>query len=52
MEPALNESLKTVYRVKELIKTFLELREMDNEALLYVAIDLLEKSEEALAKTQ
>jgi len=48
-DAAVNESLKNVCRIKELIKTFLELANMDNIALLILAIELLDKSEDILA---
>ncbi len=52
MEPALSESLKNVVRVKELIKECTYLGREDKDRKLEVALELLEKTEEILAKTQ
>lgn len=50
MDPLLNESLKYIVQSKNLIKDFLEIEQIDNEALLILAVELLEKSAELLTR--
>lgn len=52
MEPTLCVILKNVVRVKELIKECTYLGRELKEMKLQVALELLEKTEEILAKTQ
>ncbi len=47
---AINDSLKNVAKSVELLKSFLELGEMNNKALLQVAKELLEKTVEILSE--
>ena len=49
MSAAVNDSLKHVAKSAELVKAYLELNDVENEALLQTALDLLEKAVESLA---
>ena len=48
---AINDSLKNVAKSVELVKSYLEMNVADNEALLHVALDLLENTVEILSKS-
>lgn len=48
---ATNESLKNISQAKELLKEYLVLNDADNEALLYLSLELLDKSLAILSKT-
>ncbi len=48
---AINDILKNVAKSAEMIKSFIELGSMDNEALLTVALELMEKTVEILSKS-
>jgi hypothetical protein len=48
---AINDSLKNVAKSAEMVKSFLELGSMDNEALLQVALELLEKTVDILSES-
>ena len=48
---AINDSLRHVAKSVELVKSYLELNDIENEALLYVALSLLEKTVELLSKS-
>lgn len=52
MEPILNDCLSTVFKVKDILKTFIDLNDIENKSLLQVAIDLLDSTEETLANHQ
>ena len=47
---AVNDSLRHVAKSRELIKSYLELNDIENEALLSLALELLEKTVDALSK--
>lgn len=48
---AINDSLKNVAKSVEMVKGYLELnKEMENQALLQVALELLENTVEILSK--
>jgi hypothetical protein len=46
---AINDSLKNVAKCAELVKSYLELNDIENEALLQLALELLEKTVEKLS---
>ena len=48
---AINDSLKRCAKSAELIKSYLELNDIENEALLTLALELMEKSVEDLSKS-
>jgi len=48
---AINDSLKHVAKSVELVKSYLELNDIENEPLLKLALELLEKTVEALSKS-
>lgn len=49
---AINDSLKHVAKSIELVKSYLELNQVnDNKALLQLALELLEKTVEGLSKS-
>ena len=48
---AINDSLKHVAKSAELVKSYLEMNDIENEALLLTALDLLEKAIEAMAQS-
>ena len=47
---AINDSLKNVAKSAELVRSYLELNDIENEALLQVALEMLEKTVEILSK--
>lgn len=47
---AVNDSLKNVAKSAEMVRSFLEMGSMDNEALLTVALELLEKTVDILSR--
>ncbi len=51
MSAAVNDSLKNVAKTAELVKTYLELNDIENEALLATALDLLVKTVDILSQT-
>ncbi len=47
---AINDSLRKVAKSAEMVRSYLELGEADNEALLQVALELLDQTVEILSK--
>jgi hypothetical protein len=48
---AINDSLKNVAKSAELVKEYLESKNLEDDLLLRVALDLLEKTVELLSKS-
>ena len=48
---AINDSLKNVAKSVELVKSYVELNDVENQALLHLALELMEKTVEILSKS-
>jgi hypothetical protein len=48
---AINDSLKRTAKSVELIKSYLEMNDIENEALLTLALELMEKTVDDLSKS-